>query len=981
MAKEPTGNESGERVKLSDQEADQVLDKFFANPDEEKLNGWRKSYNSKTSKRDDAALRDELKKRLIEGSLIPESLEDIPPRTAAQTRTEMEAAVLSGLQESIQPTPERTKKILPEKVRKSGDVTSFWNAYKKFIEARHGKPGASTDKSKPVPESEFKHAREILTEYYLNELEVRGKDLSPEKWHKYQEYLYMLKNGLTKVPQRGPRDRYSKMARNLLKKENKKSPVAPETSAPTAEQETVVDKSKREYDLIFREISDQLNILHNSHATDRAAFEAAQTKLRELESEVGSRAEAEYKDLKKNLSEALEQYANMEQPPAEQPVVAPEAGQPVPVQENAVVPPVAQEVHVRTPEELQELENRLNEARTKYLRYKKEWQDAQTVKSWFNGQRGRRDEIKTQLDQVEAEYLRARAEYVGIEAEKHIGEMAKLEEKELEILYTPKKAGLLTRIAKGWMALGETSPVVDMKNSGRIKKALFNTRSLISYGLLGAGTVLAGPIGWGAAGGAILMARRGLGGLAAGIGTSELIKSYRQAHLRKDLSEMPSYSEEQYDQVISAMKARGILDGNLKDVMNSDEYKQAIEARKNRIRERFESLAPEQRAERASQMFRDQLELLNSKIATERKWNRGALAAGVGVGLFVGSGKAGEMLKNWLLGETPTGSKPEGYGVANAAESRSGASASFGAETVSSDTVLKVGSRGIEGTLLDLKSSNPSVYQSMIEALRGQDPTFKGDDGGLIHRYAERFAEGNGYNIGEGGGKDLNWIKPGTEITIDGKGMPTISGVNPMEGAPVNVEAPESTVPVEDAGDIETQGAEDTAPTSNPAPAPTPEPMRTGTMNPNEVINNSGVRPVEMSPAPEASSPEPSGPEDTSSDSDSRLNSEREIRNEKLSEAISMNKNSDALKSLMSQDEYKEMLRDFDMNERTLNSLPKDMTYEQFGSKYAGDEDFAKKYMRMMDYLQEARNSGGVEFPRSMSMRTVLALLAESRAK
>jgi hypothetical protein len=505
-----------------------------------------------------------------------------------------------------------------------------------------------------------------------------------------------------------------------------------------------------------------------------------------------------------------------------------------------------------------------------------------------------------------------------------------------------------------------------MNNSGRIKKALFNKRAVISMGLLATGVLLSGPVGWTAAGGALLTARAGLAGTFAGIGSADLVKNYRQAYLRKDLSKKPSYTEDEYNEVIMAMKARGLLDGNLPTVLNSPEYKQAIEARNERTRERFASLTPEERADRASNIFVEQQELLNRKIVVEKKWNKGAIATGVVVGLSVGGFAARGLIQGWLKGEAPPMVTPTGSGVASADTFKN-------PTTVSSDmlghdkpvlmsevavenapqvsgTVLEVGSRGFEGALLDLKGSNPDLYKTMIENLKSADPNFKGDDGGLVHRFMERFASENGLNIDADGGKDLSDVYSG-KIMVEADGTIKIGEYELMpEKTPPTPEA--TFTEATDSSDTETQTTNTETPVVEPAPK-TPEPLNLNTTSPWDIINTKT--------APDLSIPENVPDTSTTNVETSEVSDSTEEKDwtqhdataDRLREAVMAEKNTDALK-IAAGDNYKNFVKEIGLSDRNLNELG-NLDYSQFVEKVNADESFAKKYAKFMGWLAQER--------------------------
>lgn len=660
----------------------------------------------------------------------------------------------------------------------------------------------------------------------------------------------------------------------------------------------------------------------------------------------------------------------------------PEAVRPV-ARLETLVPRTPEPITPRTPEELQRLEERVNETRQEYLKAKKEKQESGNVRNWFS-QRKRTSTIDKALEDAETAYRQARAEYVGAESAKFMAEMGKLEDEELKYLFKDSKENVLVKKYKEW---GETSFFgVDVKHGSRLKRFAFNKRTVISAALLTA-SIASGPAGWAGAG-AVFAARRVFGGLGAGVAVNELAKNARRAHVMKDLSERPSYTIEEYNEVIMTMKARAALDGTTEQLAASPEYQQAIEARNKKIEREFQGMSPEDKARNVETYFSSHHAQLDQQILAEKKWNNRAKLMGVTAGVFVGSGAAAELIKG-LGGKSITAIKEwwGGPSVATPGVANASAEAAHSTMSVESDmrghiveaapnaqeTVLAVGNRGIEGTLLDLKDSNPKLYQTMIENLKGQDPNFKGNDGGLIHRFAERFAEEKGLNIDEGGGNDLSKIFSG-EVTID----PTDGEIGiKHELMPDNAPSVENAADVAPEADSETpieeQGMETDSPTESHAS--TPEPLKVNSVNLQGTLKYTPTG--EMSPAPEIVSTEDS----VASDSTETNPATESAREAKLIEALNMEKNSDMLKAIMSRGEYSQFLKDYALSESNLNSIPQEMNVGEFMEKLSDDDEFAKKFSGFAKKLTSVTKEAGSRLVNTDSIREIMVILADNKIK
>ena len=91
---------------------------------------------------------------------------------------------------------------------------------------------------------------------------------------------------------------------------------------------------------------------------------------------------------------------------------------------------------------------------------------------------------------------------------------------------------------------------------------------------------------------------------------------------------------------------------------------------------------------------------------------------------------------------------------------------------------IHAGTRGIEGAMLDLKTTDPERYKNLIEKLQEYKSDTPGADnshGALVHRFAQKFQE-------EHPGKDLDWISKG-EIALDKDGTPEIKDVEYLNKA------------------------------------------------------------------------------------------------------------------------------------------------------------------------------------------------------
>lgn len=674
-----------------------------------------------------------------------------------------------------------------------------------------------------------------------------------------------------------------------------------------------------------------------------------------------------------------------------------------------------------TPEELEALKNA-------YLQSKKEKEKAEGVIAWIKQKTSgtNHDHIITQYENAKEAYKRARAEYVAQDILRAIAEQKSLEQAEAEALFSDRKPG---KVRAFMNYLGETSILgVDVKNtSSFFKKAAFSNRTLISAGLLAGSVFFSGPEGMAAASGTLIAAQRMLSGTGATIGVSDMIRNFRRSFVEKKSKRTAGHPDGQnLEEQEYALRSRALLDGTADKLHENAAYQEILRLRQAKIVENFERLTtPEAKDQYIQEYFRLQEEVSHEQLNKEKKWNKAAIYAGLGAGIFVGSGTAsllvrkagggiaelthlGEKLrgfKNMLAERFPewtdyVKSRVAGSGYTHGAAETGSGSGSGGSsaaeaahapatpptpeaspnkviimdevrghdkiigspEAVSStgNTVIEVGRKGIEGSLLELKSSNPQAYEAMIEKLKSLDPNFKGSDGGLVHRFVEKFAEDNNLNIDGGGGTDLSQISSG-ELVVKADGTVVIEKYELMgaDHAPQVEPA---------AGEPGPEAAGEGLPDSDSVPLPeTPAPLPVGTTAQSvDLIKNSGAPTVEFGEKP----PVGGGstvevPLDDSSDSLEELQSQVEKSRSNMAERLAATEgmprmeNSSILKQMMSLGEYKGVLKEFAISEKLLNKLNPLTPFSLFEEKFASDPTFAKNYAGIMEDLKPIRQELG----------------------
>jgi len=907
--------DSQERKVFSAEEADALLDKFFGytkdNPSKERfkhINAWWRKLRLAGRPANQFTLREHLRIALMDGEFTKDEIDDLSgvEQTEEEEDPDMSQVVLETLREEHE-----RKNIPPRPARPAKWLNAQWNKY-------HAVKNGS---NKIITPEEQELARLALADYYADELTMYGAQMSRSKREKIQEKFDLL----TKQPRQKVETKLERDRREALLMQAKSLLDEMEEAARTGGS-VAADKVWR------AKSGDNLNALLN----ELQNLPEYQAQLAEIAEQVDR-----IDEVKKNYkAPVVSTPAPVQTPvaPSSQtpfptarilpPTIPSRETTPTPTPEQ--VPPTTPETPTveqpqpapRTEAEIRrDLEERLNNAREKYLRNKKAWQEAQGVMGWL-GKKEEKERIKSEFDKAKTAYETARAEYVGVEIELALAERLKFEDAEAKIVFGEKPPGI---IRKFYQRLGETSILgVDVKNNASwLKKFAFNNRTLISAGLLGASIAASGPLGWVAAGGSLMLARRAFSGLGAGFAVRDLFTNARRVKVESQRLEANATLEEQ-NQAIQTFKSRALVDGAYSTLENNPAYLALIAARDAKMKQEFAEASPEQRAELIKNFFERQEDISTATIEQEKKWNRRALAAGIGAGVFIGSGAASH-----LAGKAMTGIR-EGYAwfkdmvgfrfapdIAHAAEVVSTSSAE------ASNISLEVGSRGIEGTLLDLKNSNPDAYKAMIENMHASDPEFQGSDEGLIHRHIENFAEAKGYNVDGGDGKDLSRIFS-SGVTVDtATGNVSIENIKFMpESVAESVAEPSA---VEDVSEVQ-ESADDSSAT---------EPASSEQINSTEQAN-------------------------------------------RFAEASMKPTTTEALRVVLSPEGYAKFLTDISLNEEKLNVLT-DKTYLEFLAFCKESPENLETYGKLADLFTDNKipmtGQGG------MKMKEVLIAVAEGRGR
>ena len=645
-----------------------------------------------------------------------------------------------------------------------------------------------------------------------------------------------------------------------------------------------------------------------------------------------------------------------------------------PVPEVIPASPETPAVAATTPEEAARvnaetaLNERLTEARKQYLTKKLEWERSKgLLQSTFVQNTESRAQLQQSLDTVEAEYNAAFAELRAVNAEKAMDEGLHIAEQKACII--SGEAGP-KRLTAWYKKLGETSILGTENYQGPFKRTVkfaTSNRTLLNAGLIG-GAILVGPGGW-VAGGAFV-GRRILSGFGAGVGTMDMVKSARMKYLQKELNAESSLSD--IDNQLESLLARAALDGTVDQLESTEHYRELTASRQEVSRRVFAESTPEEKHAHIALLMIAKDSYINERIDKEKNWNRGALAAGLAAGAFVGSGKMMELLKStggkiglgisdWFSKEGTTASPAPAEVSAPQAPNPS-ASAGLTVENdmrgmvpaaASVETALQVGNRGIEGALLDHLKTDKGA--KMMEWLQAQDYN-KGvtDKGALVHRFASHYAEEKGFNIDQGGGNDLSKIF-GAEVKVDGSGaihigeekfMPAASVVEHADVGPQLPEEVNTDIQSNDINSPETVNAE-VDPTSiteevEKAKQATAEAieLRRGISNHNPLFTPEGETGADVADAATAAETAGDNGVDTNVAQPAAAGS-TEISG-RFEAALSQEKASYAMQLLLDK-KYPGFLKDMHVSEGALNKISK-MSHSEFLEKCANSESFRDTY-------------------------------------
>jgi len=278
-------------------------------------------------------------------------------------------------------------------------------------------------------------------------------------------------------------------------------------------------------------------------------------------------------------------------------------------------------------------DEQMNETREKYVKAKKEYEKASSLTgraTHLDISGKNRKIVQDELEKLEKEYRELRGEYIGSNIDRFLAERLKMVETQIA------NQGKGSKVLGFYRKLGEynLTTLTGYKHFGQRLGRMVNARTAITVGLLAVG-VMSGSA---AVAGGALVGRRLLSGLASGVGTHDLVKNARSAYLRKQIKEDASLEE--VEGHLSALEARGALDGTLDKIVKSDDYKKLLELRAKGFGEAVEGLTPEQIKQALEGDLKDVDRVLEEKYFHEKQWNKAAKVAAVGAGVFTGSGTA-----------------------------------------------------------------------------------------------------------------------------------------------------------------------------------------------------------------------------------------------------------------------------------------------------------------------------------------------------
>lgn len=515
------------------------------------------------------------------------------------------------------------------------------------------------------------------------------------------------------------------------------------------------------------------------------------------------------------------------------------------------------------------LSERLEEARKKYLAAEKKLNQTGYTREILQEVLNSKSRAKLEAERklAQKEYQEIRAEYTGANIEKFVAEQEQLlagRFQAQEQIRAVDQKKWLTGLGKRYYEWHKGLGAINLEKPlgrfgmGRIGRAI-NARTGLSLLLLGGGIWLGAGTAVGLSAFAL---RRGLAGAGAGIGAYDLsqlaARSLERRRVGQDLKKGKD-GVHHFNEYLAGMESRAILDGRTMEDLKKDElYRDLLgrrlklvedESRKieERISKNYEGWGEELVPERHAQQLRDYLQLQSKMIDWEFKNKRWDVRFMTGlrqvfagaVGAAIGTGVASVVVKEFFGGSQTPGAlreiqpdpsptvvsdtlSPKTFppgGSMNMGEmaAKQGGGGGEVADAVaaakSEGTLVQAGGRGLEGSLLDLKQTQPDQYAKMMKWL--SDNYSSKTPGGntpdkLVHRFVlDHAAE---HDVASA---DMDQILQGG-VRISDSGALQIEDVKFVR--------PEAAAPVPDLDISEAADSAQEAPASISEPAPPPAP-------------------------------------------------------------------------------------------------------------------------------------------------------------
>lgn len=422
-----------------------------------------------------------------------------------------------------------------------------------------------------------------------------------------------------------------------------------------------------------------------------------------------------------------------------------------------------------------ELEAKMQSVREKYVEKQRDldkFHSLGAIRKKIKGKEAK-ERIEIAFGVAKQEYEQARAEYIGANVDRYLSEQSLINANRLREYGRGRESTIWQKLQKGYERTGEITlynyykrhnPDLKINKVEEFLLKKLNARVAINAGLIGAG--LSGGM---YVGGAALVTRRLMSGISAGLGFRGMAEMARKWKNRDELTEHDAGNLKDITAVMKHMRrleSTAFFDGNnAKDVDAMPVYRKLVERQTEFLREIEKN--PEAQENLQKQFTLAEEDFSEALVKEKKGRNRTAAFGGV-AGALVGGGVTGKILgktAEYFVGKAPLVETP--------------------VEVVS---VLKIGGNGIEGSLLETKTSNPELYGKIMARLHEQYPDSKAKDSTLIHRMVKKLATENGFTI-DGGGKDLSKIvSGGIEINSDGSFS--------LNGSKINF-APDASQPLE----------------------------------------------------------------------------------------------------------------------------------------------------------------------------------------